>query len=608
MTILNLGLGLRVSSVDLVLHDPSLEAASRFTRMRARFPTSLTVNPRHFSVDLEDLFHGLERLEGWSDDEVHWEHELLELLRGNMGDVADSDGLGLVDGRPGDGAGPQRTAVFPWVSNLREFQKRDLEGLLSLSHGANFSVPGAGKTRVTLAYFEVRRQAGEIEQLVVVCPKSAYEAWSSELLKCYAPGAVPTIAQVTGRTVPSADIVLVNYERLPDLVSVFAHHLKERPTLLVLDEAHRMKLGAAGKWGQACYSLAPYAKGRLILTGTPAPNGPEDLSSLFGFVWPGMGRRRVEGALSGSNLQDASRRLAPFYVRTTKKDLALPKALIEPRRVKFDGIHRRVYDALIEASRAQTKATKDPAVLNMTASRLLMAADSPALLSLGPSRHDALDFKFDSRQMPHDDALDALLRDLPTLEFPPKYREALAIIEENRSAGRKTIVWSTFVRNLTSLHALLNDHGLNPAMVHGGTKDREDQLDKFRNDLTSWVLLSNPATLGEGVSLHQECHEAIYLDRDYNAGRFLQSLDRIHRLGLPSDVRTRMVLLIAEGTVDEVVHERLELKIRFQLGILNDPYVEQLVDVDDAPAKSEGMDSEDVAALLNHLKSYGNSN
>lgn len=574
--------------------------------MRARFPSALTVNPRRFSVDLEDLFHGLERLAGWSDDEVHWEQELLELLHGNIGDVADSEGLGTVDGRPGAGRGQSRTVGFPWVSNLREFQKRDLDGLLSLSHGANFSVPGAGKTRVTLAYFEVRRRAEVVEQLVVVCPKSAYEAWGSELLECYATGAVPTIAVVTGSTIPSADIVLVNYERLPNVVGPLTHHLRARPTLLVLDEAHRMKLGAAGKWGQACYSLAPHAKGRLILTGTPAPNGPEDLSSLFGFVWPGMGRRRVEAALSGNNLQDASRRLAPFYVRTTKGDLVLPPAVIEPRRVKFDGIHRSVYDALIAASRAQTRDVKDPATLNMTASRLLMAADSPALLSLGPSRYDALDFKFDSRQVPHDIALDALLRDLPALEFPPKYREALTILDENRSAGRKTIVWSTFVRNLTSLHALLEEHGLNPAMVHGGTKDREDQLKKFRNDPTSWVLLSNPATLGEGVSLHQVCHEAIYLDRDYNAGRYLQSLDRIHRLGLPSDVRTRMVLLVAEGTVDEVVHERLELKIRFQLDILNDPYVEQLVDVDDAPAQSDGMDSGDIAALLNHLKTYGN--
>ncbi|MCD1286060.1 DNA helicase [Brevibacterium sp. CCUG 69071] len=604
MTRLELSLGARVSSVDFVLHSPTPETSSRFTRTRSRFPTATTINRRHFSVDLEDLFYGLERLADWSDDQVHWDQELLDLLQGNFGDVTESADLGTSKGRLADGISEARRPGSPWSSDLRPFQLRDLTGLLTLSHGANFSVPGAGKTRVTLAYFEARRQSGKIEQMVVVCPKSAFEAWKSESIESFQPGSIPSIGLVAGKTIPETDIVLVNYERLADLVGALARHLRQKPTLLVLDEAHRMKLGASGTWGRACYTLAPYAKGRLILTGTPAPNGPEDLSNLFGFVWPGMGRRRVEGALSGSSLQEASQSLAPFYVRTTKNDLHLPTANIEPRRVKFEGIHRQVYEALIQLSRARTAGNADPAVLNMTSSRLLMAADSPALLSLGPSRYDPLEFKFESQQFAIDGALDSLLRDLPSLEFPPKYREALAILNENRDAGRKTIVWSTFVRNLTSLHALLDEHGLNPTIVHGGTKDREDQLAKFRNDPTSWVLLSNPATLGEGVSLHQVCHEAIYLDRDYNAGRYLQSLDRIHRLGLASDIQTRMVLLIAEDTVDEVVHERLETKVRFQLDILNDPYVEQLVDVDDVPAQSEGMNRDDVAALLNHLKTY----
>jgi len=476
---------------------------------------------------------------------------------------------------------------------------------LSLSHGANFSVPGAGKTRVSLAYFEARRQRGQVEQMVVVCPKSAYETWRTEPLACYADGRVPTVAVVEGRTVPAADIVLVNYERLPDLVGPLFNHLRKRPTLMVLDEAHRMKLGAAGKWGQACYTLAPYASGRLILTGTPAPNGPEDLSSLFGFVWPGMGRSRVESALASDNLQAASRALAPYYVRTTKADLALPLATIERRLVKFDGIHRQVYETLVESSKSRVGTGKDSQVMNMTAMRLLMAADSPALLSLGLSQHDALDFNFDQRVLPTESSLETLLSDLPNREFPPKYRETLAILEENRRAGRKTIVWSSFVRNLTTLHRLFEGHGLGPAMVHGGTKERDAELARFRSDPDSWVLLSNPATLGEGVSLHQVCHEAIYLDRDYNAGRYLQSLDRIHRLGLAPDINTRMVLLVAEGTVDEVVHDRLETKIRFQLDVLNDPYVEQLVDVDTTPAQSEGLDQGDIQALLQHLKSYG---
>src|SRR5256885_10080525 len=50
-----------------------------------------------------------------------------------------------------------------------------------------------------------------------------------------------------------------------------------RPTLVVLDEAHRMKKGWRGEWGRACLSLAYLAARRDVLTGTPAPNSPRDL-------------------------------------------------------------------------------------------------------------------------------------------------------------------------------------------------------------------------------------------------------------------------------------------------------------------------------------------
>ena len=35
----------------------------------------------------------------------------------------------------------------------------------------------------------------------------------------------------------------------------------------------------------------------------------------------------------------------------------------------------------------------------------------------------------------------------------------------------------------------------------------------------------------EGISLHKVCKRALYLDRTYNAAQYLQSRDRIHRIG-----------------------------------------------------------------------------
>lgn len=165
--------------------------------------------------------------------------------------------------------------------------------------------------------------------------------------------------------------------------------------------------------------------------------------------------------------------------------------------------------------------------------------------------------------------------------------------------GRKTLVWTTFVRSITTMERLFEAY--KPAVVHGGTPDREEQIRRFREDPDCHVLLSNPATLGEGISLHHICHDAVYVDRDFMAGRFLQSLDRIHRLGLAPDTQTRVTVLAVEGTIDEVVAMRLEEKLEFMGRILDDPSVQQLGDLEDEPSGAAGMDMADVRALLNHV-------
>ena len=45
------------------------------------------------------------------------------------------------------------------------------------------------------------------------------------------------------------------------------------------------------------------------------------------------------------------------------------------------------------------------------------------------------------------------------------------------------------------------------------------------------VLIANPAACAESVSLHKTCSHSIYYDLSYNCAEYLQSLDRIHRVG-----------------------------------------------------------------------------
>ena len=123
-----------------------------------------------------------------SDDaDVTWDPKLLALVETNISDndVAQERLHAPDAGTPFDAT----TLEGGWRASLTPFQARDLGKLMELAHGANFSVPGAGKTRVALAAFQARRDAGEIERLLVVAPKAAHESWVDELTACY--GASP---------------------------------------------------------------------------------------------------------------------------------------------------------------------------------------------------------------------------------------------------------------------------------------------------------------------------------------------------------------------------------------------------------------------------------
>ncbi|MGV9323776.1 DEAD/DEAH box helicase [Streptosporangium sandarakinum] len=572
-------------------------------RLALRFRTGIMRMSGELEVDVEDLLVNLIALASWPEPAtVVWDPQLAALAADSAAD-AQAMGERLDSGRPPAEVRPDDVSVFlgsSWIGDLTAFQLRDIARLLSLRHGANFSVPGAGKTRVGLAVFHALRGKG-IERLLIVGPKSCYESWLFENQECLAD---PLRMEVYGKdNDPSVDALIVNYERLrfDGVENDLGQWLSARPSMLLLDEAHRMKLGAEGTYGAACLALGPRARHRLILTGTPAPNGPKDLENLFGFVWPGHGRQKVIQAVGGGDLIKASQVLRPLFTRTTKNELGLPPVTTKLRVVPMPSLHKEIYEALKGRFSARASGSEENFIaLGKIVVYLLMAATSPALLSVGTTRYEPLAYRVPPLPVPEDSPLTALMRDLPSYEMSPKYQEVLAIVADNAAKGRKTLVWSTFVRSLNTLSRILREFG--PAMVHGGTEDREAEISRFRRDPGCMVLLSNPATLGEGISLHHECHDAVYVDRDFAAGRFLQSLDRIHRLGLAPNTQTRITVLASEGTIDELVEYRLAEKLLFMGSILDDPTVRELADLYEEPPIGGGLDHRDLQALMGHLR------
>lgn len=498
---------------------------------------------------------------------------------------------------------------------LRLFQSRDLRRLIRLRHGANFSVPGAGKTTVTYALHLAARRSGRVDKLLTIAPLSAFGAWEEEAIEVVSPPL--TTARWRGGPVPEVDVVLVNYQRLPGATDTLSTWMTRHRVHLVVDEAHRAKRGALGGWGRALMSLAPLAARRDILTGTPAPNHPRDLAALLDILWPGrvasgslpraaLAQDPAVGAMASVN--DVVR---PLYVRTTKEELELPPVEIVPTTVRPGPLQRAVYDAMLSRYAGMFDLDRrDSAMfaqMGEVAMYLLQAASSPRLLA---STAGAQAYRYPPLAIPPGSRLARLVEDYADHEVPAKIAHACAIVRDNAVAGRKTLVWSNFPDNLLDLEQQLA--ALQPAIVYGaipaledaeeGIRTRERELERFRSHPNCTVLLANPAAMSEGVSLHHACHDAVYVDRTFNAGQYLQSLDRIHRLGLDPSTTTRITLLISSGTIDERVDRRVREKTHRLSTMLDDPSLVQMALPDEDDYGAPVDDPGDLKEILAHLR------
>ncbi|WP_141437071.1 DEAD/DEAH box helicase [Blastococcus aggregatus] len=503
--------------------------------------------------------------------------------------------------------------------DLRTFQIRDLGHLLSLPNGANFSVPGAGKTTVAYAVYDAERTAGRVEQMLVVAPLSAFEAWMGEVAECFPDGAQPVVAPYVDDVPDDAEVLVVNYHRLGGHYEDLARWVAKRPTLVLLDEAHRMKRGWNGTFGSACLSIAFLAARRDILTGTPAPQSPQDLVALLDYLWPGQARRVLpSAALVNPPPVDAGHQvaaaIAPLFVRTRKGELQLEPPQLRVIQVEPDDLQREIYQALRDryAGLMQVSMTDRMNFARMgdIFMYLLEAATNPQLLTAGSGADDESEFRHPPLEVPPGSKLWDLLQQYNQYETPAKFTHLAQMVADNAAAGRKTLVWTNFVRNLQTLERMLALH--EPALIYGGIppamsdptapRTRESELYRFRNDPSCTVLLANPAAMSEGVSLHHDCHDAIYLDRTFNAGQYLQSIDRIHRLGLPPGQSTRISFLVSNGTIDEVVDDRIKEKAARLGEMLDDPDIATMAlpsDEDYGPA----IDThDDLVALFAHLR------
>ncbi|HEV2329966.1 MAG TPA: DEAD/DEAH box helicase [Verrucomicrobiae bacterium] len=504
---------------------------------------------------------------------------------------------------------------------LKPFQLPATSHMIKVAHSANFSVPGSGKTTIALAAFAHLQKAEVVNVLVVVGPRSSFAPWETEAIACLA--TKPRIVRITGNKshrhrawheAIRATVVILNYQVAANDVEQLESLLSARAAMLVVDESHYIKNIGDGKWTNTMRSVAPLAAKRVILSGTPAPNGLADLWAQFTFLYPDealLGTKdqfvhRIQN--DADPVKSIKRDLGPLFWRIKKRDLGLPRPKVAKLKVKFGPIQAAIYDALAFKTLRDIKSVPaDAARLKMWRRakmiRLLQAASNPSLLAqysdqfrLPPLSSSGL-------------SIGKLIDHYPEYEVPAKIRAAVHLINQLTAKGRKVILWTTFIHNIRMLMQLLKD--LSPLPLFGGIPlseqedaeiNRENIINKFKTDSSAMLLVANPAACAESISLHKVCGEAIYLDRTFNCAHFLQSKDRIHRVGLTHGDRVNYYYLISYGSIDEVVDSRLVQKERRMLELLEQDFGAVDFDSNEDIVSEDSDENVDFAQTMNQIR------
>lgn len=494
---------------------------------------------------------------------------------------------------------------------LKPFQLRDLSRLLSLPHGANFSVPGAGKTTVTFALSLLA--ARPADHLLVVAPKAAFPAWRGVVEECVKGDAPEWVREnftvLTGNEIQNeaalrsgARRFLISYDLLVRQQALIAAYLSRQSVHLVLDESHRMKAGLGSQRGAFLINVASSPSRRDILSGTPMPQDANDMASQLGFLWPGQGYDlQIQRGVSPRQV------LGDLYVRTTKHELGLEPAIRHFYDVPMADGQLALYgvvkhEILRQITQAMSNASPDFLSARKSVMRLLQLSTNPTLALQAMTR--------DMRDISSGIA-DQVVEEGASLKMREVCAHARALAKE----GKKSVIWTIFTQSILDLERILAD--LNPVSLYGSVPTgeatdpatREGRIAKFHIDPNCMVMIANPAAAGEGISLHTVCHDAIYLDRSYVSTHYLQSIDRIHRLGLKPGIDTNIHIYRTKapaglGSVDLSVSRRLAQKIHGLEHLLDDQDLRQLaLDEDNADDPIDyDVDMQDLVDLVEELE------
>lgn len=504
-------------------------------------------------------------------------------------------------------------------------------------NACNFAVPGAGKTSIVYGAYAYLKSLPvddpkHIDKLLVIGPLSSFAPWENEYFECF--GRFPTVQRISGEVDKElrlqhlysgdpAEITIITHSGVGPLEGAICDYLKKHKTMVVVDEAHRIK-NPDGIWAQSILEIAKEAKSRIILTGTPVPNGYEDLFNLYKFIYPykyiellkfhrhNLKDMTKNSSPDGKRVLEFKENISPYFIRIKKKDLGLTPPQEKIIVIEMDEFQREIYDYIeskyIKSFQNHSSATVRDILNRAKLIRLRQASTNPALL-LQPLK-DALENHYEldevdpntrftegTNEYLDDSEVFFKIKSYVETNTPKKFIEIKRLLEEKVFIiNGKAIIWTIFIQNAKQLQEYLGHAGISSKLLIGEIpqEERENTIRDFNNpeNIDFQVVIANPFSVSESISLHKGCHNAIYMERDYNCSMFLQSKDRIHRYGLAEGQETNYYYVVSRDSIDGVINDRLLIKAERMSKIIDDdiPLFARIDDEDESDLIKALMD------------------
>lgn len=455
---------------------------------------------------------------------------------------------------------------------------------------------GLGKTLSVLTYFSALMKTNAYEVLLVVCPNSLTRNWAREVAMWFPKLEATVLAgdkaskawalRLLSSGSMSCNVLVLNYEAIRlDYVTPEIERLAEaKKTLLCLDESQRIK-NPTGKTFKAISQIAPRCERRVLLSGTPTPKDVSDLWAQMRIIDGGqrlgksyykwlsrvaeLGTEYSKYAVKKfheDEVKESITRAHEIMLRRRKERVVnLPPKTFSLREIELAGAQLDRYNEIREGLMLRMRSISGEQFVREITNileeylRAVQVASNPRLV------------------------------DPEWKGEPAKFLELDELVNEIvKEQGQKMVIWSNYLGNIRELCERYKEFHAAPFSGEVSASEREQTVRAFQEESSPSILVAVPAAGGVGITL-TAAQTAVYVDKTWNAEHWMQSVDRIHRIGQTGTVN---VISLISCKVDEIIHWNLRRKERGQAQTLGD------YDAEDSKVFSTGVSREELLEAL----------